>query len=398
MTSLNSPEAGRLNEAYLQKEMQGLDQFADQLLKEAPGDPRLPTCMALKDAALGGLKQAILSLNLPGGANMASTAMDGALEKYNKAVTIRAEIIRDKLLTMNAGLVRELQAQIPKDAEANDPRVRPLQELIKIAEALTTTESNPYFQQLISKDGKKSIAVAMNTVDAHRKTVAEIKQTGSLLGLNIGTSIERMERSLDFVASTDPIRNGYSNLQKTISTMSGSFDSRPVRILAVIGGGIITALGGGMMIRDRITKGEWSSATWPMYLWAGITAIALKPSLISSGLMQNITQLKDVNAMGKEGLLSITAFKGEEGAKAIEEVVELQKHGELKPLLSQKTLSTALVGTVANGKSALMKVFGSMKTDTERARTLNEIAKQSSHGNGELLTELVRTRDKIDFT
>lgn len=397
MTSAPS-EIGRLHETSLQNEMREIKQFADLLEKEAPGDPRLPTCMALKDATLEGLKQAILCLNLPGGAEMASSAMERAQEKYNQAVSIRADIIRDKLLTMNAGLVEELHTQLPKDADRNDPRVKPLMELITMAEELTTTERNPFFLQNTAPNGKISIAVAMNRVDAHRRRLADIRKTGTLLSPSIGASIARIERSLDFVANTDQIANGYSTLQKTLRTMSGSFDSRPLRLLAVLGGGLLTALGGGIMIKDRVMKGEWGQVTWPMWLWAGVTAVALKPSLLTNSTTQNITQLRNLNEIGKDGLLAIGAFKGQEGAQAIEEVTELQRAGKLKPLLNQSTLNNAIVGVVTGGKSALSKVLASMSSDAERAKTLRELAKQSSNGNGGVLAELVRTRDKIDFT
>ncbi len=391
-------EIGRLNEASLQKEVQEINKFADQLQKEAQGDPRLPTCMALKNSALQSLNQAILSLTMPGGADMASSAMERALEKYNQTVSIRADIIRDKLLTMNAGLKGELEAQLPKDADQNDPSVRALTELIKIADDLTTTERNPFFLQNTAPNGKISIAVSMDRVNAHRATLEKIKKTGTLLSPTIGSSIGRLERSLDFVASTDPVRNGYSTLHKEISKMSGSFDSRPLRLIAVIGGGLLTALGGGIMIKDRIIKGEWGQVTWPMYLWAGVTALALKPSLLMGGTAQSIKGLQELNDIGKQGLMAIGAFRGKEGALAIEEVTELQKNGKLRPLLSQPALSNALIGSVTGGNTPLSKVLATLKSDAERGQTLRELAKQSSNKMGDVLAELVRTRDEIKFS
>lgn len=391
-------EIGRLNETSLQKEMQEWKPFMDQLEKEAPNDPRLEQCAVLKNSALQSLNQAMLSLTMPGGADMASSAMERAQEKYNQAVSIRADIIRDKLLTMNAGLKRELEAEVPKDANQNDPRVRALTELIQIVDDLTKTEHNPFFQQKTAPSGKISIAVAMDRVNAHRSTLEKIKKTGSLLSPTMGSTIGQLERSLDFVASTDPVRNGYNALHKEIGRMSGSFDSRPLRIIAVLGGGLITALGGGIMIKDRIMKGEWGQITWPMYLWAGVTALALKPSLLMGGTAQSIKGLQELNDIGKQGFMAIGAFKGKEGALAIEEVADLQKSGKLKPLISQPTLSNALIGSVTGGSTPLSKVLATLKSDAERGQTLRELAKQSSNNMGGVLAELVRTRDQLKFS
>lgn len=179
--------------------------------------------------------------------------------------------------------------------------------------------------------------------------------------------------------------------------MAGNFDTKPLRLLGVIGGGIFTLLGGGIMLKDGLMKGEWNAPTWPMYLWAGVAALCLKPSLVSSGATRGIASLQDLNAMGKQGLLSIGSFKGKEGAEAIEEIAEEQKNGSLKPILGQKSLNNAQIGEVAGAGSAVTRVLSRLSSDEERAKTLNEIAKQSSNGFGGVLAELVRTREKILF-
>lgn len=395
----NTPsEIGKINENTLRKTMEEWKPFMDLLEKEAPGDPRLEQCAHIKNSALQSLNHAMLSLSMPNGADMASRAMEQAQEKYNQALMIRADIIRDKILTMTNGLREAIQAQMPAGAGQGDPRVRPLEALLTITDELRTTESNPFFRLQTDRNGKQRITVAFDKVKAYRDQLGEIKKTGTLLSPAIGPILNRLETSLDFVANADPIRNGYVTMQSRLDTMTGSFDSRPLRIIAVLGGGLLTALGGGIMIKDRILKGEWGQVTWPTYLWAGVVALALKPSLLSGGLTKNIQSLQSLNEIGKQGLMAINAFKGKEGALAIEEVAELQKNGKLKPLLSQANLSNAFIGSVTGGNTPLSKVLATLSSDAERGQTLREIAKQTSGTMKEVLVELVRTRDKIDFT
>jgi hypothetical protein len=156
-----------------------------------------------------------------------------------------------------------------------------------------------------------------------------------------------------------------------------------LRVVGGIAGAAVTSFGLAYCI---IFKKEFS---WPLPMWAGITAICANPDLLKGRVDQSL--MRTASLMNKQTFELIKYFSGEEGARAYGDLQNLAKTrlADLKIIQTISNPSVAQIGEVVdNPKSPLMGILSGLSPD-KRRMALQTFGQRRSSEDQEILRELM---------
>jgi len=337
-----------------------------------------------------------MALNMEQGWPMIQKSMEELNRLYERAMQIRSDTafgnvqtaMRGKLnIPPNQPVLPYLEAQIDKLRDYPDLRsiaddlmksVRELCENPKDSLGQKSAFNNTCYRQR-----GNSYIPDFGKVDHARDLVKKIRENPMItMYPDLGPIVNAIEGGIEQVEGIDPAATrGHRWLQEIEA--GRKLDFYGLRVVGGIAGAAVTSFGLAYCI---IFKKEFS---WPLPMWAGITAICANPDLLKGRVDQSL--MRTASLMNKQTFELIKYFSGEEGARAYGDLQNLAKTrlSDLKILQTISNPSVAQIGEVVdNPKSPLMGILSGLSPD-KRRMALQTFGQRRSSEDQEILRELM---------
>ncbi len=304
------------------------------------------------------------------GADNIQKALETLKELYSEAVEMRAEMFPDTMrkamkLEKNADIEGELGKGL-EELQGHEGKNQQTfgNELGRIALGLAQTPSD-----VLSAGNTTSRYWYMNKAtgfpDIKQYQVAEdqkfvlqteqqLKGTQTLKDHpEIQKTIEKIKTGLLELRKVNPTGTAMYDWQ--VKNAPRKMDTKPLRVLGILSGGLIAGLG----IGHSLYTGK--ELTWPTAMWAGVAAYSLNPKMFQGREKAAIESFQKYNSAERKKILSLIS------AEAFEEFTDLSKE-ELKTFRkkvqgiatnnarnpkSRELLTKADIGTIAREGSPL---------------------------------------------
>lgn len=270
----------------------------------------------------------------------AGTTFDTVMEKEVEAATdglgSRGEAIQSKLLQIAQGLGKNASEVREGDIEGN------------------------FF---FFGNGPAAGMVDFDKVAEAEKFLVDLKRTGAVTP-KLAALAEKLQLGIDQMRQIDPLRARDRARWDAFMAAKGTTNNKPLRILGVVLGGLITAFGLGRNAY-QVFKGETPSINAATFGWAAVTMFSLNPKLLQNAPQKAIDQIAE---LGRPDVRKIVAngWKGEDGKKALEEMQEIKANNNqlLRKLTTQEKINNAQIAALVDDKdSPLLRVLSRMKEE-----------------------------------
>lgn len=308
----------------------------------------------------------------PGGAEKVKEAWDKLKELYKDAIEMRAEMFPDtmrKAMTLEPGadiegkLSEGLNTLTGKEAghEKNlgDEMARIAKGLSdEPADVLSSQNAKSRYWYLNKKTGFPDIV--QRNVNQDKKFIIEAeKQLQGVMTEELRESMSQIMMGLLELEKVNPVMT--STYEWQLANAPRKMDTKPLRLLGILGGGLI----GGLGLGHALVKGH--DVTWPTVMWAGVAAYSLNPNMFQGKTKDAIQAFKKYNGNGFPktiGRLKMDSFV-ELRDTPKNDLKTFRKKVEAK-MKSNSRIENADIGTFAEPNGPLYNVLIKLKEDPKQ--------------------------------
>ncbi len=391
----NNAELGRINQSALDG---ALSRWVEQDKLATEGHPKEVEYKRLSEQAKSILKRMSLSLTMPAGLTGIEQGAEQLTEMYDRAVTLRAEIAQDNIRqSFGVPAGQDLQTVLESDIEkataslgtgfqnAVSADLKNLSQAFSVNPADTLQGNVPGNRFFTNLQGKT--AVDFDQVDKARTSLNQLREAGRT-NPALASLADKFETGLRQVEATDPMRGAHHRWYN--ETFAGKkMDTKPLRILGALVGGLVTTLGIGQTLLSK--DHELSPATVG---WAAATMFMVNPGFLRSNGTRALETITELGSPTVNDLVS-AGFKGAQGRAALEELQEIRKNNPtaLKALMkSEQPLNMAQIGELTdNTSSPLLKILSKMP-ENKRAIALRQFGKSMTDDEKEFTGQMLEAR------
>lgn len=391
----NNAELGRINQSALDAElMRWVEQ--DKLATE--GHPKEAEFKRLSEQAKSILGRMSLSLAMPGGLAGIEQGAEQLKEMYERAVTLRAEIAQDNIRqSFGVQPGQDLQTVLESDIEkataslgtgfqnAVGADLKNLSQAFSINPADTlqgNVAGNRFFTNLQGKT-----AVDFDQVDKARTSLNQLREAGRT-NPALAALADKFETGLRQVEATDPMRGAHHRWYN--ETFAGKkMDTKPLRILGALLGGLVTTFGIGQTIFSE--NHELSPATVG---WAAATMFFVNPSFLRSNGTRALETITELGSPTVNDIVS-AGFKGKAGRAALDELQEIRKNNPtaLKALMkSEQPLNMAQISELTDSPTSPLLTILAKMPEGKRALALRQFGKSMTDDEKEFTGQMLEAR------
>lgn len=392
----NNAELGRINQSALDAE---LSRWVEQDKLATEGHPKEAEFKKLSEEAKSILGRMSVQLTLPTGLSNIEQAAEKLKEMYERAVSLRAEIAQDNIRqSFGVAPGQDLQTVLETDIEkATESLGTGFQnsvstDLKKLSNAFIVNpaevlESNSVAGNRFFTNIRGKAAVDFDQVDKARASLNQLREAGRA-NPALATLADKFETGLRQVEAVDPLRGAHHRWYN--ETFAGKrMDTKPLRILGALVGGLVTTFGIGQTLLSKdhnlspVTVG-----------WAAATMFFVNPSFLRSN---GTRALEIVTAFGSPQVNDLVSagFKGKEGRAAFDELQEISKNNPTALKALQKSLqplNMAQIGQLTdNPSSPLLKILSKMPEE-KRVLALREFGQRMSDDEREFKGQMLEGR------
>lgn len=317
-----------------------------------PNHPKYPDYQRLSAEAASKIAQIGLLTTMGDGA--------GALLAYERLGQIYDDIVQIRIEMLQSQLATEGQSDKQFDSlfQANGGK-NAFSDIRQDMERMLfppTDRKNPFFQR---QGESRPALVNFGKIAEVRAQLQRMKAT-NVPGID---RVEpAMEARLRMLESTDPVRQGYSELNQTIRQMKGEFDWRPLRTIGVMAGGLLFTLGAGLSLHS----GEFPS--WPTWLWGAVMMFSKNPAMLQGRAGEVVTAFEKTRP-------AMDLLKKFTGSDLKELRLLLDKNKDFRKLNSGNMQQLTLF---LKDSPQLLASFGKLSSDQDRLAVLQMIGKNLS--------------------
>ncbi len=314
--------------------------------------------------------------NDPNGADGVTAALETLKELYADAIEMRAEMFPDKMrkemgLEPGADIEGALSKGLDTLGSMQSKDGRNIgEELGKIAkglsdepvDVLSAQNAKSRYWELDRKTGFPSIKPRQVSED--EENLQQIKNEISTTQTfeqhkELGETIKKLELGIAELKRVDPAKTATYEWQ--IANAPRKMDTKPLRVLGILGGGLI----GGLGLGHALVKGH--DVTWPTVMWAGVAAYSLNPTMFQGKTKDAIQAFKKYNSTGYPktiGRLNMQAFV-ELRDKPKSELKAFRAKMAVKEA-SEEQITPADIGTFAEKNASLYNVLVKLKDNPKQ--------------------------------
>ena len=348
----------------------------------------------------------------PEGADGVTAALETLKELYMEAVEMRAEMFPDtmrKAMKLEPGA--DIEEEVGKGLEELQGHEGKNQqtfgnELGRIALGLAQTPSD-----VLAAGNTRSRYWFMNKAtgfpDIKQYQVAEdqkfvlqaeaqLKDTQTMQDHpEIQKTIEKIKTGLLEIRKVNPTGTAMYDWQ--VKNAPRKMDTKPLRVLGILSGGLIAGLGVG----HSLYTGK--ELTWPTAMWAGVAAYSLNPKMFQGREKAAIESFQKYGSAERKkllGLISTEAFEeftdlSKEELKAFRKKVQGIATNNARNPKSRELLTKADIGTIAREGSPLYVLLvdrEKLNQDPRRILAAVDLILTASKNDIDVMREMIEHR------
>ncbi len=320
--------------------------------------------------AQNGLQSIILQFNTKRSPDAIKPAFDAVVEQYKEAVSLKTELLNEEISPHVGGVL---------DGMIDKTNLGPKKVLLeKLRDYVSMLEGGGK-SRLIGIDREGKSYPNFEEMQKVKTLIADIRRTFGELPEGFDNIVSKINESLHTLASSDPTRSFFHELNLVNKAMGPNMGAKPLRLLGAITGGLIAGFGLTGYAYQKMVKGnEGITMSWLIPGWALASFGMVNPTFFGSKETQAIAKLQNVPWNDLKDWIG-KGFYGDKGEEALADLAKGAKKPEYKKLLAQDKISKGVLAQIFGSQSPLTIILSQFKSDQERAKALHAMQRMAQN-------------------